>query len=160
MLSDARLREVLHYKPVAGKFVWKVALSSICQVGSVAGFNWGKGGRIGISIDRKMYFAHRLAFLYMTGEWPTHQVDHINRDQSDNRWENLREATGSQNRVNRLTKSKYGWPRGVSFTNNWYYATITKDGKRRHIGIFRTPEAAHSAYLKVTEELHGEFLPC
>lgn len=119
-LTYERLRELLHYDPVEGVFTWivdrmsgagKVKFSA--RAGDRAGFIDPKG-YIKICVDTSDYFAHRLAFLYMTGEWPAEQIDHKNRVKDDCRWVNLREATHSQNKENEsLRKDNKSGVKGV-----------------------------------------------
>src|SRR5262249_3674854 len=98
-LTYARLREVLDYDPETGVFRWRVCRGPRAS-GSMAGCP-NSDHRIYIKIDGQNYLASPLAYLWMTGTLPDdQQVDHINRDPSDNRWINLRLATHSQNQAN------------------------------------------------------------
>ncbi len=113
-----------------------------------------------ISVDGVRYKAHRLAFLYMVGQVPICDVDHINRNPSDNRWSNLREATRQQNMANiGLTRANKSGYRGVSWVEEKkrWKAQIRRAGTNRHIGYFDTPEAAYDAYVRVAIVEHGEF---
>jgi hypothetical protein len=109
-----------------------------------------------------IYSAHRLAWFYVHGEWPPKgiQVDHINRDPSDNRLANLRLATQAQNNANSAMRhrNKAGL-KGVVFypmTSRWK-ASITIKGRGKHLGYFATKEEAHEAYKKAAQHAHGEF---
>ena len=82
-LTQERLKELLHYDPETGYFTWKISPNNAVKVGSVAGTSMNN--YIRIIIDHKAYLAHRLAFLYMEGYFPEHEVDHINRIRDDNR---------------------------------------------------------------------------
>ncbi len=97
----------------------------------------------------KRYKMHRLAFLYMTGEWPEKDIDHINGDTSDNRWCNLRDVAHQENLGNRsnLTKTNKTGHVGVCFDSkrNKYKAYHTTFGKQKLIGRFDTIEAAAEA---------------
>ena len=95
----------------------------------------------------------------MTGEWCSAVIDHRDGDPSNNRWDNLRRATVSQNNANRRLhrNNKCGF-KGV-VQNPWgrFIASIYKNGRRIHLGMFATPEAAHAAYVAAARELFGEF---
>ena len=131
--------------------------------GSPAGQNHPEGYRY-VRIGEKLYRVSRLIWLHVTGEWPKHQVDHKDLNPSNDKWENLREATSSQNKANcgkyKAEKASCHL-KGVQAVQKRrsirYRAIATKDGVRQHLGYFGTPEEAHAAYLKASEELHGEF---
>jgi hypothetical protein len=115
-------------------------------------------GYLQISIRNRTYYAHRLAWLYVHGTWPVHQVDHINGNRTDNRICNLRLATPSENQCNMGVKkhSQVGI-KGVAKVNNRYRAVIRKNCVRYHLGYFSTPEAASAAYSAAAARLHGDF---
>jgi hypothetical protein len=157
MLTSTKLRELLKYDPATGQWEWLVRRSGTWP-GRKAGTPNGEG-RIQIRIDGTKYYAARLAWLYMTGEWPTEVVDHINRVNNDDRWENLREASLSQNATNSdHWVSKHGLPRGVHKVGRGFQSRISVDGKRVNLGFFTSPDEAHKAYLKASE-FRAEFLP-
>lgn len=159
MLTAVRLRELLHYDPVTGIFTWKVRVSQRMRAGSKAGTLSTKG-YIVIGIAGKFYRAHRLAWLYMTGEWPEHEVDHRIGVRDDNRWSELREATQAQNMQNRpaLNSSSTG-VKGVVWRDRQkkYQARLTVSGKRISLGYFHALEDASAAYAAAAREHHGEF---
>jgi hypothetical protein len=97
-LTQKRLKEVLHYDPETGDFIWRVSLNRSTHVGDIAGYI--NHGYIEIGIDCRRHYAHRLAFLYMEGYFPEHTVDHIDRYPDNNKWENLRHVTQSCNARN------------------------------------------------------------
>src|SRR6266496_1156312 len=100
MLTQIRLKEVVSYDPNLGIFIWLIYRKrSINGIGERADISHRQGYRQ-ICIDGKLYMAHRLAWFYMTGEWPKNLVDHKDSVKDNNKWENLREATYSQNRQN------------------------------------------------------------
>jgi hypothetical protein len=100
MITQELLHKLLLYDPNIGIFTWRDYPSCICKSGDIAG-NLHPLGYIKIGINYKSYFAHELAFIYMTGKSPQAFIDHINGEKTDNRWKNLREATASQNQCNR-----------------------------------------------------------
>ncbi len=113
-----------------------------------------------ITIKKKVYYAHRLIWLYHYGEWPKDQIDHINKDTLDNHIENLRIATQSQNSQNLKTPShNLSGLKGAHYQNQngKYRSRIVVNGKRYHLGCFDTPEEAHKAYCKAADEQFGEF---
>jgi hypothetical protein len=113
-----------------------------------------------VGVDGDEYKAHRLAWLFVHGEWPAGRLDHENGDTADNRIANLRPVTHSQNIANsRLRRDSTSGFKGVSFytsAGKWG-ANINKDGRRHYLGLFNTPEEAHAAYCEAACELHGEF---
>ena len=96
-----------------------------------------------------MHKAHRLAFLYVHGFIPT-LIDHINRNKSDNRIENLRECTAAQKSANRAAK-------GYTSTRGKHKAQIMHRGKNYNLGLFDTPEEAAVSYNDKRLELFGKF---
>jgi hypothetical protein len=118
-------------------------------------------GRIYIRIDGVKYMAHRIAWKIITGKDPSDQIDHINRNPSDNRFCNLREATNSENNCNKIAQSnnKSGY-KGVFFENQSqkFKAKIAKNGKTHFVGYFDNPEEAHKSYCKKAKLLHNEFV--
>jgi hypothetical protein len=89
-----------------------------------------------------------------TGQWPQNEVDHENRRPLDNRWENLREATRSEQTQNRVRRKSFPLPVGVQKRGNRFQAAIAINKKWIYLGMFATPEAAHQAYLEARERLH------
>ncbi len=160
MITYHRLLELLDYDPATGMFRWRVKRHRV-KAGTVAGCLHGTGYVV-ISADGQIYLAHRLAWLWMTGKWPSDDIDHANLDRSDNRWSNLREATRSQNRANAPIHAHNkvrlkGVYRAPAKLDKPFRAEIRKDGKRYFLGYFKTKEEAHAAYGAAATSLHGEF---
>jgi hypothetical protein len=158
-LTAQRLRELVHYDPQTGSFTRLQARCTVAQAGTVAGYAAAEGYRR-FMVDRKTYLLHRLAWLYTYGEWPKYQIDHINGIRDDNRLCNLRDATPSINRQNmravkpeRINSGLMGAFFDSRGGGRWYSA-ITVNGRRKHIGMFKTPEDAHTAYLEAKRKLH------
>lgn len=157
MLTQATLKEVLHYNPITGLLTWKVSRGK-AKAGNIAGVLDIKNGYIKISVYGKSYSAHRLAFLYIHGKFNKNEIDHINGIKNDNRLENLREVSHAENQQNRrkpnsINKTGY---LGVSLykKSNQFRAFICVNKINRHLGIFDTPEQAHEAYLNAKRKLH------
>lgn len=151
----------MDYNPQTGLLRWKTYRGSSAQIGYVAGCVQKKGIRIGIK--GRMYLAHRLAYLIMTGEWPKDQIDHKNHDVFDNRWENLRSCSARENARNRKKRIDSGnSKKGVhkirdGYRKNPWMAYISTNEGRRLLGYFPTEKDAHAAYDKAAREEYGEF---
>lgn len=160
MLTADRLREVLDYDPATGVFTWreKSAPDSRIRPGTVAGYVQ-HGYRL-INVDNRQYRAHRMAWLYVHGEWPTDDIDHINGVRDDNRIANLREATRSENLQNqrRARRDNRSGFLGVSANGKRWKAEIIEGVRRQHLGTFDTPGEAHEAYLAAKRRLHPFFV--
>lgn len=158
MIDHDALKSMLSYCEESGNFVWLVQTGRALP-GMIAG-TLGKEGYVNIKIEGRLYKAHRLVWLYMMGEWPSFRLDHKDNCQSNNRWENIRPASHSQNMANRkLNKNNSSGFKGVSLCKDSgkYMAYVNKDGRRYYLGEHDTPEMAHEAYLAKAKELHGEF---
>lgn len=158
-LTIDRLKSVLDYSPETGQFTWRISSSNRTPVGSRAGVR-SPNGYIYIGVDMKRYLAHRLAYFYMTGEWPQSVIDHINNDPSDNSWANLRPATVAENSWNSgPRKTNTSGHKGVSYSNSKkkWTARIYKNYRLHIIGYYATKEEAIEAHKTASSELHGEF---
>lgn len=158
-LTQERLKELLRYDPETGLFYWLVARKRGGAIGDLAGHT-SRQGYVVLGVDGKHYKAHRLAWLYFHGEMPTAELDHINLNKSDNRVENLRLASRSQNRSNtRAYKNSASGQKGVSLhgmTGRWQ-ASISANGKQKYLGLFDNRDDAVVAYACAANEMHGEF---
>ena len=156
-LTADRLRSVLRYEPESGKFFWLKG-NNQKKAGDEAGF-LTKFGYVTIYTCRRHFMAHRLAWLWMTGEWPKARVDHKNMVRSDNRWNNLREADDSDNKANQKAyRNNFLGVKGVRLHESGkYVARVCKNGKSSYLGVFDTIEEARSAYEAAAKKLHGEF---
>jgi hypothetical protein len=160
-LTDAELRNLFHYDPETGSFT---RLKSVhprdrrrypCKAGCV-----NTSGYVVIRINDTLYYGHRLAWLYMHGEWPPHSVDHVNGDRADNRLANLRLATQSENGANgaRRKNNTSGYP-GVVWLRNegkWGAQVMYKRSLLR-LGLFETKEDALAVRNAKALELWGKF---
>ena len=155
-LTQQQLKSVIRYVPICGLFTY---------TRNYPGYKWGHvaskqapDGYEYVAIYGKRYRAHRLAWLYMTGEWPPHQIDHIDGNPGNNRWENLRLATNVQNQQNRkIASNNTSGAKGVTRVGNRFAANIQVDGKRKYLGIFGTLNEAAEAYRVAAENEFGEF---
>jgi hypothetical protein len=158
-VSCDELRALLDYDPETGVFTWRVKTNSRAMRGSNAG-TVGHDGRVTIRIRNRRYRAHRLAWLYVHGEWPTQEIDHINGDPGDNRIANLRVATRAQNLSNRPRQcnNKSGH-KGVYLDRRRgkWQAQMMICGKSKHLGSFDAIEDAAAAYRAASIEHFGEF---
>lgn len=157
-LTFTVLRTLLDYEPETGAFNWRVSRGT-ARAGDVAG-NVRADGYIAIKIFGRLYSAHRLAWLWMTGAWPPFEIDHRDTDGTNNRWSNLRPATHLQNMRNKKKpRHNTSGLKGVSYCRKrrFFTAQIQIEGRQVHLGTFKTAELAHEAYRSASERLHGEF---
>lgn len=157
-LTQADLRRMLSYDPDSGEFRWLVGRSRTAA-GSVAG-SIGASGHRSIKIAGRSHYAHRLAWLYMTGEWPAEQVDHINGTPDDNRWDNLREASNAENcRNTRRRQNNTSGTKGVTWDarRGKWNANICVNRRYIFLGYFEDIEAAAAAYAAASQKYHGAF---
>lgn len=158
MLTQKLLKALLTYEPETGVFR-RHSGGRAGPPGSIAGRLHPEGYRY-IFVSGKQYRAARLAVLYMTGSWPPDQVDHRNRNTSDDRWSNLRLATQSQNKANSsMYRNNTSGFTGVYWdADRGHWRAKTKiNGKRKWLGRFKTREEAHAAYLAAVTKTFGEF---
>lgn len=158
MITLEKLRSILSYDPSTGHFTWIAKHSKKVVVGSRAG-GLNAAGYVVIGIDGECYYAHRLAWFYVTGKLVP-QIDHENRRHSDNRWGNLREATHQQNVLNaKVASSNTSGFKGVSWhkgAGKWS-AYIILDGRKRHLGLYEDAAEAHQAYMRAAIAAQPEF---
>lgn len=130
ILTQDRLKELLDYDPETGVFTIRLYRGGRVKAGEVAGAPMNRG-YVHIKADGKKYLAHRLAWLWTHGAWPTNEIDHINGERDDNRIENLRSVTKKQNCENRKQQinNKSGY-RGV----HWHKASGKWQAMIRHCG--------------------------
>ena len=173
-ITAERLRSILDYDPDTGIFIWRkrsdITPSRIRNMwnsrwaGKQAGSPCQSHGYRAVSINHVHYLMHRLAWLYVHGEWPAETIDHINRDRLDNRISNLRLATPSQQMSNHPPKNNITGLPGVTFhkgkkAKKRYSAKISVNRTTHSLGYFETPEEAHEVYKKAARDLLGEFCP-
>lgn len=162
MIDASALRALLNYDPETGAFTWIKAPTPQTHrlVGRVAGCPMAPNDYKVIRVRGRLYLAHRLAWLWMTGEWPPHEIDHINLDRTDNRFANLRPATRHENFRNRgVQKRTKSGAKGVYWhtAGKRWEAKIYVSGRTLHLGLFDTIDAASAAYKTAAEEHFGKF---
>jgi hypothetical protein len=147
MITQKELLENLLYNKDTGLFTRKISLNTKVRIGDLAGGKDTKG-YVCIRVAGKTYKAHRLAWLYVYGNMPIGEIDHINGIKDDNQIANLRDVTKSVNQQNRQ------FVRGYSRDGNRWKAQIRFGGKWRHLGCYETEHEAHAAYLLAKTEVH------
>ena len=156
LVTAERLRELLSYDPFTGVFAWRNAKGT-ARAGDKAGSVNGDG-YVYIRIDGRMYGAHRLAWLYVHGEFPANQLDHLDRDRANNALCNLQSVTCLENNQNRgLQRNNKSGYRGVSWDSRdgRWRAQIRANGKKQSLGYFGSAEEAHIAYTTAATKLHS-----
>lgn len=156
-LTAERARERLSYDPLTGEFRWKTPPNGRIA-GQKAG-TWHRSGYLAIQIDRRLHYAHRLAWLMVHGCWPTAQIDHLDGDRGNNALANLRDAapkTNSENRRCAQPGNSTGLL-GVCWVaqRGKYAAQIKTGGKHLNLGRYATAEEAHQVYLQAKRRLHA-----
>ena len=159
VLTQDILKYLLSYNPDSGFFTRLVKTSNKVKVGDIAG-NPTKSGHIEIRVLNKAQYAHRLAWLYMTGEWPFGVIDHIDGNGYNNRWVNIRDCSHKENiRNSKLASTNTTGVKGVSWSTlkSKYVAQLVTDGVRRQLGYFASLEEAEQAVRAARELHHGDF---
>jgi hypothetical protein len=159
MLTQERLKHLLHYNPITGKFIRLVKTNYNITIGLEAGGITDKG-YIKIRVDSKKYAAHRLAWLYMNGKFPENHIDHIDSNKSNNAISNLREANSAQNMQHRgLLRHNTSGAKGVCWDkqHNKYRVRISCNNRKIHIGRYSGFEEAKKEYEKAVSKYHGDF---
>jgi len=158
MITQKRLKELVHYDPETGVFTNLVERRGV-DVGDTLGSIHTRGYLI-IPLGGVKYIAHRLAWLYVYGEFPPNDVDHIDRVRTNNKISNLRLCTQRENNINsskrKTNRSGY---KGVNWdkTRGAWRAQIQSNKKKIIIGRFISPALAYLAYCREGKKLHGEF---
>lgn len=163
-LTQERLKELLHYCPHLGLFWWKKRPEKSWHdrrwntrySGQIAGSR-NVHGYATISVDGRGNLAHRLAWLYMTGEWPSGKLDHANTWKLDNAFSNLRTATHSQNMANRKGWGRSGFKGVRAIAPGRFEARIRRNGKVETIAYFDDPKSANEAFKVRAKAVHGEY---
>lgn len=157
-LTQKRLKEVLDYNPKTGIFTWIVDRTKTAKTGVVAGSN--NNGYIQISVDGILHRAHRLVWLYTHGYLPENEVDHINRNRSDNRITNLRHVSRKCNSHNcKVSDKNSSGVAGISWDNkNKKWVAQIYSGKQYNLGRFK--EKLDAVFARWKAEIKYGFSNC
>ena len=158
-LTAERLRELLAYDPETGIFTWKTTMGSRAVAGQQTD-SLDDHGYVRIRVDKRLYRAHRLAVLYMSGSFPPADVDHINLNRADNRWKNLRNATRTINARNTSLRSdSTSGAKNVSWhkASGKWLVNIAVEGKSKYIGVFADKEIAAQAAAEARRKYHSPY---
>jgi hypothetical protein len=144
-VTAEQVRELFDYDPEEGRLRWKVARQKINK-GDVAGYKSKSDGYWYVGFDYHEFLAHRIIWLWVTGEWPKCQIDHWDRNRSNNKWVNLREATNSQNgRNSSAHRNSSTGVRGIDIRRGKYRVRIHFDGEEIVIGRYMSLKVAKIA---------------
>ena len=171
------VRRVLDYDPTTGALTWRPRAVSdfkatrrrsaehLCQwwnarfAGQPAG-TVGGNGYVYVRLCGRIALAHRVIYAIVTGVWPHGEVDHRDRDRTNNRWLNLRAATSGQNKWNApAQRNNTSGHKGVSLckqSGKWR-ASISRNGRQTHLGFFVRKEDAAAAYEAAANRMFGEY---
>lgn len=155
MITQARLKQLLHYDPQLGWFMWLVDRGRNAKAGATAG--WLDNGRLCVEVDGHVYWGARLAWFYVKGTWPTQLVDHWDTDPLNNCFQNLRDVSSRVNGQNKR-RAKAGSSSGLLGVNRHnatrWRAQIFVNGKNKHLGLFDNKQDAHTAYVIAKRQHH------
>jgi hypothetical protein len=151
-LTQEELKTLLEYNPETGLFKRHPPVHFNAYSDWWAGSLGTRGYRL-IRYKGVYWKAHRLAWLYMTGEWPKGVIDHLDRDTNNNIWSNLRDVSQTENQYNAKAKTNKTGYSGVYFRGSRYSAMIGYKGKRLHLGSFASAQEASIVYENKKKEL-------
>jgi len=152
-LTAAQLKSELSYDPVTGVFSRENRKPHAPRnVGCISVY-----GYLVIRVAGVLYLAHRLAWLYVHGQWPAGEVDHIDGDKVNNRITNLRDVPDvvNQQNIRKPKKNNRSGYLGVWETpSGTFVASVHANGRTNHLGTFADKELAHAAYVDAKRRLH------
>ena len=156
-VTAEELRKLISYDQLTGTFIWLIRPCKSVRVGDIAGCTEKRIGYITIGIMKRIYKAHRLAWLYVNDEWPQGLIDHINGNKADNRIANLRDvfADGNSQNVRKPNRRNKSGFMGVIWYQNKWRASMSVNGKSKWLGDYSTPEEAHQVYLSAKRKYHA-----
>lgn len=153
--EGALISEYLAYNAETGIMTWRKSPGGV-MAGTVVG-SPVKSGHLKVQLKGRKHSVHRIAWFIQTGRWPGNEIDHINGDPTDNRFANLRDVTqhiNQQNQKRSHARNATGLLGVRLHAYGKYEAAIRVGGKMKYLGLHRTPEAAHNAYLAAKRQLH------
>jgi hypothetical protein len=157
-MTKEMLNDVFEYYD--GKLFWKKKTAPCIRIGDRVGTLRESGYRV-LTLYKKYHMEHRVIWMFHYGDIPKgYEIDHIDEVKDNNKIENLRLATPSENQYNvSATKHSKTGLKGAAFhkRDKKWFASIRHNGKRIYLGYYNSPEQAHQAYKKAAIELHGEF---
>lgn len=157
-VTHARLLELCHYNPKTGVFTSRFKRYR-WPTGREMGFMHHSGYRY-VLVDSERLYAHRLAWFYVHGEWPPHDLDHRNRNRDDNRIKNLRPANDTLNAQNRkLHRHNKSGATGVHWNQRLkkWQGRICFMGEQMHLGVFKSKRACAQAYQDAKAFFHPDW---
>lgn len=157
MSPTQRPADVFDYDRETGVITWKHYAKNRNLVGRVAGCVCSSTGYIKIRYAGKLYYAHRLAWMMVYGEFPADVIDHIDGNRTNNALCNLRACKRQQNSWNGFKRRGTSGFKGVTRYKNKWTARLTVSGKNLYLGIFDSPEYAAQAYNTAAVEHFGEY---
>ena len=154
-LTAERLRELMRYDD--GALYWRNPDANPKYARGPVGSPAGRAGRLQVHVDGVARYVHRLIWLYHHSEWPSEQVDHINGNKHDNRIENMRVLTNTQNTQN-VDRNGVSFERRSEGRGRPWRARIMADGKSISLGYYATREEAHTEYLRAKRVYHSSWV--
>ncbi len=159
MLTQNYLKTILNYNPITGDLIWKISKGRRVKKDQIAGWTTSRGYRE-VQIDGKVYQAHRVIWLLEKGSWPEIEIDHKDLVKSNNRLDNLRPATDTQNQMNRaLQKNNKSGHKGVIWhkRDKRWYSYISVNKKHIWLGYYKEYDDAVIARKKAVSKYFGEY---
>lgn len=153
-ITAERLRQLVRYDQETGHFIRNIKTAPRAIVDRPTGAD--HNGYLAMSLDCRRYYLHRLAWLYMVGEWPRNKIDHIDGNRKNNVWANLRDVSDmvSAQNMRRASKNNAVGLLGVYKKRKRFVARIYTSGKQIVVGSFDSPEEAHAAYVTAKRRHH------
>jgi hypothetical protein len=156
ILTLEQFKQILSYDPEDGTFTWLVNRHSRVRIGQAVGSPVGKRGYLSTRIAGRNYYLHRIAWLWMTGQWPRATVDHIDGNRGNNRFKNLRDVSQAAQRQNIYRSMRKDGLLGAHYDarDKVWVAQISVSGCYKRLGSFSTEKEAHAVYIAAKRKLH------